>query len=366
MQILCRRQRAGMLAVKSGIGPLLLLSLSLTGCANLGYYWQSASGQLDLVGRAQPIQAVLDNPATAEPVRRKLAAVLEIREFASGALQLPDNDSYRRYADLERPYAVWNVFAAPEFSVQAEQWCFPVAGCVNYRGYFAKQAADKFAAGLEQQGYDVFVGGVPAYSTLGWFSDPVLNTFIHYSENEIARLIFHELSHQLLYVKDDSVFNESFAVSVETEGMRRWLESTGSLEQRNAFERAQQRKARFIGLIQKYRSELAALYGTPLSDEKKRETKADLLLALQKEYRQLKESLGGVSRYDVWLAQLPNNAHLASVAIYTEFVPAFQALLAQQQGDLSVFYAAAQEIARLPKDERTRYLQNLMDKSKAQ
>ncbi len=350
-----------MIALKLKILASLALIIGLTGCANMGYYWQSARGQLDLAGRAQPIQTVIDDPATAEPLKKKLTAVLEIRAFASRELQLPDNNSYRRYADLQRSYAVWNVFAAPEFSIQPKEWCFPVAGCVNYHGYFAKDAAEQFAAGLQQQGYDVFVGGVPAYSTLGWFNDPVLNTFIKYSDAEIARLIFHELAHQLLYVRDDSVFNESFAVTVETEGMRRWLESKGSIEQRNAFALAQQRKKEFISLLQKYRTKLAALYTTAQSDEEKREGKAELFKNLQEEYRQLKTSWGNFNRYDAWLTQAPNNAQLASVAIYTELVPAFQALLAQQQGDLPLFYQAVKKIAQLPKEEITAQLHELHD-----
>jgi predicted aminopeptidase len=215
--MLCRKSAA-----------LLVLPILLAGCANLPYYFQSVRGQLDIWSRQKHIEELIANPHTAEPLRKKLRTVITIREFASTELGLPRNSSYRRYANLERPYAVWNVFAAPEFSIQPRQWCFVFAGCVNYRGYFHKGDAEAFAAEIQTEGYDVFVGGVPAYSTLGYFPDPVLNTFVNYPDPHLARLIFHELAHQVVYVRDDSVFNESFAVAVEQEGMRRWLARYGT------------------------------------------------------------------------------------------------------------------------------------------
>jgi predicted aminopeptidase len=200
---------------------ILLFLLNFCGCTQLGYYAQSVRGQLDIWRREKPIEAVIDDHAAPQTLRDKLALVLKVREFASAELALPRNGSYRRYADLQRPYVVWNVFAAAEFSTQPVQWCFAMAGCVNYRGYFAKDDADAFAVTAAAQGHDIYVGGVPAYSTLGWFADPVLNTFVHYPPAELARLIFHELSHQVVYVKDDTIFNESFAVTVEREGVKR-------------------------------------------------------------------------------------------------------------------------------------------------
>ena len=329
------------------------------GCANVSYYWQSVSGQLDVWRRERPVEEVIADPAVAETLKHKLARALEIRAFASRELGLPDNPSYRRYADLERPYVVWNVLATPEFSVQPLQWCFPFAGCVSYRGYFAREAAERFSGKLVEKGYDVYVGGVPAYSTLGWFSDPVLNTFIHYPEAELARLIFHELAHQVLYVRDDTVFNESFAVSVEREGVRRWLARLGDEKQREAFERQQRVRAEFSGLIQDYRKRLDALYRSRLAPDAMRGRKHAILAALEAEYQTLKTGWDGFSGYDHWFEQKPNNAQVASVAIYTQLVPAFEALLKHEGGDLVRFYAAVKALAALPVVQRNEQLRAL-------
>jgi predicted aminopeptidase len=336
------------------------LALLLAGCANVGYYLQSVSGQLEIWRRQQPIDELVGNSETPEPIKRKLALVLKIRAFASAELGLPENRSYRLYADLKRPYAVWNVFAAPEFSVQPLQWCFMLVGCVSYRGYFAKERADMFAAEYAKEGYDMYVGPVPAYSTLGWFPDPVLNTFIHYPDAELARLIFHELSHQVVYVRDDSVFNESFAVAVEQEGVRRWLARLDDPKQRASFERTQRIRAAFVQLVRNYRERLAALYKTEIPADLMRERKAEILRELEEEYQVLKrrdwEGFGG---YDAWFGRKPNNAQLASVAIYTQLVPGFQALLKREDGNLTRFYAAVRKLALLPKEERNAQLAEL-------
>jgi predicted aminopeptidase len=335
------------------------LALLVSGCSNVGYYWQSIGGQMDIWRRERPLEEVIGDAATPEPLKQKLAAVARIRDFASRELGLPDNRSYRRYADLERPFVLWNVFAAPEFSLRPEQWCFPFAGCVSYRGYFAKADADGFAAGLAGQGYDVYVGGVPAYSTLGWFADPVLNTFIHRSEAEIARLMFHELAHQLIYVRDDTVFNESFAVAVEQEGMRRWLARTGDAGQSKEFERNRRTREDFLRLIQTYRARLDALYRSGIAPAAMRERKRAILAELESEYRRVKEGWGGFAGYDRWFAAAPNNAQLASVALYAQLVPAFQSLLTREQGDLARFYAAVRALAALPKAQRDAQLAEL-------
>lgn len=335
------------------------LVLLAGGCANVGYYLQSVRGQLDIWQRERAIEAVIRDPETPAELRGRLERVVQIRDFASRELRLPDNRSYRRYADLGRPYVVWNVFAAEEFSVEPRKWCFLFAGCVGYRGYFDRAEADNFAADLARQGYDVYVAGVPAYSTLGWFADPVLNTFICFPESEIARLIFHELAHQVMYVRDDTVFNESFAVAVETEGVRRWLEHTGDERGKAEFRKAQQRRADFVALIQDYRAKLEALYRTRIAPEAMRSRKAALFAELEREYERLKAAWGGFTGYDGWFARKPNNAQIASVAIYTRQLPAFQALLRREGGDLERFYAAARKLAALEKEERDRQLREL-------
>jgi predicted aminopeptidase len=255
---------------------------------------------------------------------------------------------------------VWNVFATGELSVQPVQWCFLMVGCVSYRGYFAKENAEAFAIETARMGYDVYVGPVPAYSTLGYFTDPVLNTFIHYPDYELARLLFHELAHQVVYARDDTVFNESFAVAVEQEGMRRWLARPGNAGQDAAFSRAQRIRAGFIALVQKHREALAALYRSDLASEAKRARKAEILRVLDQEYRKVRdEQWGGYAGYDAWFARTPNNAQLVSVAIYSQMVPAFQALLERESGDLPRFYRAVKELAALPRQEREEKLRAL-------
>jgi predicted aminopeptidase len=328
---------------------MLLLA---SGCSNVGYYWQSMNGQLEIWRRERPVEQVIADPASTQALKERLARVNEIRDFASRELALPDNRSYRSYADLDRPFVVWNVFATPEFSVQPQQWCLLFAGCVSYRGYFSKQEADRFAAGLAAEGGDVYVGGVPAYSTLGYFDDPVLNTFVNYPTYEVARLLFHELAHQVAYAKDDSVFNESFAVSVEQEGLRRWLAKNGDERQQETFERAQHIRGEFIEMVGLYRGRLEALYRTRIAPDAMREKKREILAGLETEYQARRKTWGGYTGYDRWFSHRPNNAQLASVAIYTRLVPEFEALLAREGGDLGRFYAAVKELAALPKDQR--------------
>lgn len=340
------------------VGICLLFALG--GCANFGYYLQSVSGQLDIWKRERDIEKLILDPATPAALKTKFATVLRIREFASGELGLPRNESYRRYADLQRQYVVWNVFATAEFSTQPEQWCFVFAGCVGYRGYFAKSDAEHFAAALSAQGYDVFVGGVPAYSTLGWFADPALNTFMHYPEVEIARLVFHELAHQIVYVKDDSVFNESFAVAVELEGVRRWLERNGNAQQQRQFEQRSRQRRAFAGLLHKYRERLDVLYQMRLAPEAMRDRKTAILGEMEQEYQHMKAEWGGFAGYDRWFARKPNNAQIASVSIYTQMVPAFQALFERQGRDLGRFYTAVKTLARLDKAQRNDAMQLLL------
>ena len=330
--------------------------VAAAGCSTLSYYGQAIGGHLEVMHRAEPIPERIADPATAPELRARLERVLAIREFASRALALPDNGSYRNYADIGRPFVVWNVFAAPEFSIEPRQSCFPVTGCVGYRGYYAQGAAEAFGDGLREDGFDVFVYGVAAYSTLGWFDDPVLSTFIRYPDADLARLVFHELAHQVVYVKGDTTFNESFAVAVEEEGLRRWLAKHSTPAEREAYAASRARRAEFVKLVLRYRERAAQLYREPLSDEAKRAAKAKLFAELGADYGELKaKQWGGFPGYDRFFAGV-NNAHLASVAAYEELVPAFRALLAREGGDLPRFYAAVKEIAALPKPERDRAL----------
>ncbi|HXZ92272.1 MAG TPA: aminopeptidase [Burkholderiales bacterium] len=330
--------------------------LALSGCETLSYYAQAVGGQFELMRKAQPVSEWIADPATPPALRQRLELAERMRAFASQELKLPDNGSYRSYARLERPYVVWNVFAAPEFSVAPVESCFPVAGCVDYRGFFARADAERYAAELRAKGLDVFSYGVPAYSTLGWFDDPLLSTFIGYPDWELARLMFHELAHQLVYVKGDTTFNESFAVTVEDEGVRRWLESEGRSGELAAFREAEARKRAFVDLIEEARARLAHVYAERLAPDAMRAAKQAELARLAGRYAALKERWGGYSGYDRLMAE-PNNALLASISAYTQLVPAFRRELAAVHGDLGAFYARVKALARLPKGERDALLE---------
>jgi predicted aminopeptidase len=335
-----------------------LLLVTLGGCSSIHYYAQAVHGEMSLIGAAKPIDEVLDDPNTSDKLKAKLTKVQQIRQYAVTELSLPDNGSYKRYTDLHRQYVLWNVVATPELSLTPKQWCFPIAGCVSYRGYYDKDDALAYAAELRAQGYDVEIAGVPAYSTLGWFSDPVLSTFISYSDAELARMIFHELAHQEVYAPGDSQFNESFATSVEEVGVDRWLTQFGSEQMRKDLTDTEKRGRDFLVLLLKYRKRLELLYASPASDDEKRAQKAASFQALKDEYQTLKQSWGGYAGYDRWFAEPLNNAHLASIATYHDFVPAFKALLQQEQ-TFPKFYEAVRDLSKLDKEERHRRLTEL-------
>lgn len=323
----------------------------LAGCSNVTYYMQSIHGQMMVLWARESIADVVANPATPPALKSRLERTLAIRDFASHELGLPDNPSYRTYADLQRRFVVWNVFAAEEFSIEPRQFCFLIVGCVGYRGYFALSEAEDFARELRGEGLDVFVSGVPAYSTLGWFDDPVLNTFINYPDYELARLVFHELAHQVVYVKNDSEFNESFAATVEAEGVRRWIARNGDEQMRASFELMSERRAEFAMLVLKHREALATLYRLRIAPREMRTRKAQVFADLRRDYELMKSRWGGYAGYDRFFADV-NNANLASVAIYNALVPQFQQLIAKHNGDLAAFYAEAKELAALGKEER--------------
>jgi len=336
----------------------IILLVLLAGCTTAEYYWQGIRGQFDLLGRAQPIASVVDE--TGDPVlKHKLERVVAIRNYASRELGLPDNLSYRRYAQLDRRFVLWNVFAAPELSLKPLQWCFPIAGCVNYRGYFSEAAARTEAAELVATGDDVHVGGVPAYSTLGWFDDPVLSSFVRWPETEVARLIFHELAHQLLYVKSDSIFNESFATAVEEAGLARWLAARRDPQLAKQAARADRLRAKFRNLVRTTRDKLYEIYASSLSDDDKRRGKAETIAAMAAAYETAKAGEPGLSGYDRWFAQKPNNAALAAIGIYTDRVPAFRELLHESDDDLPAFYERVRALAAKPKPLREAELDSL-------
>ena len=332
------------------------LVLTSTGCAQLSYYAQATQGQLGLVASAKPIDQWLADPNVSDQLKQRLTRTQQIRKFAVQELELPDNGSYTKYADLNRPYVVWNVIATPELSMKPVQWCFPIAGCVDYRGYYRKEDAQRFANDLRSQGYEVRISGVPAYSTLGWFDDPVLSTFIAYPEAEVARMLFHELAHQVAYAPGDTPFNESFATTVESIGVEQWLDKHGNPDSRERYREFRQRKRDFIDLLTQHRLRLEEVFASDISDDEKRNQKALVITSLEQAYHQIKdEKWGGYSGYDQWFNEPITNAHFVLVATYEELVPAFQALHAKS-GSLKKFYANVQEMAKQDKARRREQL----------
>jgi predicted aminopeptidase len=316
--------------------PVLGIAL-VAGCQSLAYYTQAIGGHLKVLARARPVEEVLADPNTTLELRQRLDTARRIRHFASKSLGLPDNGSYLSYAELDRSYVVWNVFAAPEFSVEPKKECFPFTGCVSYRGFYSETDARKHAEKLRKEGFDVYVGGVPAYSTLGWSDDPLLSTFIKYPDAQLARLVFHELAHQVVYARDDTTFNESFAVAVEEEGVKRWLESEGRASELAAFRASQQRKRELAERVTQVRERLAAIYKMNLSREAMLEHKRG-------EWERLRTTYPAIPAE-------ANNAFLASIAVYTELVPAFEQLLAESR-NLEDFYRRVKKLAADDKSKR--------------
>jgi predicted aminopeptidase len=333
--------------IRAAVAIALIASLS-GGC----YLLQSAEGQLSLMSKREAIARVIDNPGTPPKLRAQLQSVTAIRDFASRELGLPDNGSYRKYADIGRAYVVWNVVAAPEFSVDAKKWCFPIVGCVAYRGYFVEARARRFAAGLHAQGFDVVVGGVAAYSTLGHFDDPILSTMVNWDDAELAAIIFHELTHQLLYVRNDASFNEALATTVEEEGVRRWLSSLGRERDLEEHLLQQKRYLQVIALMSGTREQLRLLYASGLPPPLMRERKRQAFEALRETYAALRAQWGGHAPFDAWFAQDINNAHLASIATYFACVPGFERELQAVGGNLPDFYRRVRELAKMDQPRR--------------
>jgi predicted aminopeptidase len=344
-------KRSGWRAV--AVIALLLGVLQIEGC----YYMQAIRGQMELMGKRQPIPEVINDEASPDDLKDRLAIVLEARDYAVETLLLPDNKSYRTYADLGRDYVVWNVFAAPEFSLTPKTWCYPVAGCVAYRGYFAEAAARDKAADLEEDGYDVSVGGVSAYSTLGKFADPVLSTMMRWSDVQLVNTIFHELAHQKLYIKGDTAFNESFATAVADIGVDWWLDDKGTLGGAAGFRENRGLRRSMMALVESAKVELTEVYESQKSNDAKRLRKRQILDRLSADAGAMVSGTGTRN----WLAAPLNNAQLASLALYEGYQGAFAEILLGCEQQLDCFYAEAEKLAALDKDERHRRLDEMAD-----
>jgi predicted aminopeptidase len=335
--------------VRAALQVAFLLQASLlSGC----YELQAARGQAQLMLERKPIARLIGDPSTPHALREQLQEVIAMRDFATRELGLPDNGSYRGYADVGRNYVVWNVFAAPEFSVQAKQWCYPIIGCVAYRGYFEERKARRLARSLRARGFDVAVGGVAAYSTLGHFDDPILSTMLGWSDVELASIVFHELTHQLLYVPNDSPFNEALATLVEQEGVRRWLRAQGRDHDLGDYSLQHEHYTEVTDLLIGARAELESLYASRLEAPDMREKKRAVFEAMRASYAVLRTQWGGHAPFDEWFEGDINNAHLVSIATYERCVPGFARELAGVGGDLGRFYERAREIARMEPSAR--------------
>ena len=344
--------------------PIALLTLLLAGCDSLSYYGQAIAGQMSLLQQRQDIAELLKDPALSAPTRHQLTLVLELRQFAEHELHLPAGKHYSTYVDLHREFVVWNVFAAPGFSLEPVKWCYPVAGCAGYRGYFAESDAKDFAARLQQQGFDTYVGGVSAYSTLGWFNDPVPSSMLRHDDAHLAGTIFHELAHQLLYVSGDTGFNESFATLVEQEGQQRWLrtlpDASGQQQALVELHASRLQQQQFVALVLQTTRELGELYKQKLPVAEMHSRKAEIQSTLRQRYQVLKAAWNGYNGYDRWFAADLNNAQLATITTYNQWVPALQELLRRQSGDLPRFYDAARQLSRLSSAEREQKLRELL------
>jgi predicted aminopeptidase len=356
-----------------------MLGSTMVGCS-VRYYAQAVAGEASMMFASRPVADWLADPATPDELRQRLQLAARIRAFASLRLGLPNNRSYTRYADLHRTSAIWNVFAAPPLSLTLKTWCYPLLGCAGYRGYFDQSAAQDLAQTLTKDGLDTHVAPVPAYSTLGWLPDPLLNTFINWPEPELARLIFHELAHQILYVRDDTRFNESFATAVERAGLRRWVNERDDPSLRRQYEQYRLRHDDLLRLVEETRQQLQALYsigpgvqGTgartqPADGEDPRlAQKRQILAQLPLRYERVRDQRwDGFAGYDGFFHTPWNNARIAAMAAYNDDVPAFETLLAREGGDLPRFFAAVKKLAALDAGAREAALRELSGATEAQ
>ncbi len=362
----CRRVIAALL--------LFCVVAVLSGCRTIGFYSQAFKGQCQLITRRESIRRLLEDPKTPPLLRERLALVQELRRFAQDQLALPVDGHYQNYVDLHRDFVVWNVEATPEFSLAPKSWWYPIVGRLDYQGYFAEEGARSYGEWLRAKGYEVHYSGASAYSTLGWFKDPVLSTFLFGPETEVAETLFHELGHQVAFARGDTDFNEAFATTAGQEGTRRWLRSLNDPELLAGYERSLSRNLEFVGIVMKARGRLEMLYGdTRGSDgkilgsrepfiadpERMLEEKQRIIMALRREYASLKESWGGNSDYDDWFDEPINNAKINSVAAYYDLIPGFEQLLRSNQGDLDEFYKKARRLADAPREQRHQQLKRL-------
>lgn len=335
---------------------LLVVSL-LSGCASINYYRQSIQGQIEVLQKRQAIDDVLNNNDIPYSLRNKLNTVLILRDFSIQQLGLPKNNSYISYADLERNYVIWNIFATKEFSLEPVKWCYLIVGCLSYRGYFSQSDAQQHATVLEKQGYDIYLGGVSAYSTLGWFDDPVLNTMLRWSDIRLATVMFHELAHQQLYIKNDTEFNEAYADAVAHIGVTRWLKRNADKIVLKKYEQSQYQEKKFIDLVMRYKSLLTNIYQSPENEELKRKQKEVTLQQMSNDYFKISATWKN-NTYKTWFSTGINNAKLAAIVTYRKYVPAFMEIYEKLEKDLSRFYLYSKSLSNCKPLKRKEILEN--------
>ncbi|MEH6910638.1 MAG: aminopeptidase [Oceanicoccus sp.] len=356
--VLCRGRESPLFIVLKTVTLVIVCSLVLTACESIGYYSQAISGHWQILRQRQSIETLISDESVDGDLRKRLQYLQSVRKFATSELFLPDNNSYRYYSDIGREFVVWNVFAANEFSVTPKQWCFPFAGCVDYKGYFSRQDAVDYATRLNSEGYDTHVGGVVAYSTLGWFDDPVLNTFISQDDMRLAGLVFHELAHQKLYLPGETGFNESFAMAVEIAGIERWFGQSSRTT--SDYMKSQRIRADFVATMLGGRQQLALLYQTEIPVTAMKRGKQDVIdQMIDDAYMSFKRRWDGIDTYDRWLG-LPdrphlNNAKLSTVSSYYQMLPIFEKILSEEGGDLAAFYRRVEKLAALSKGQRQQF-----------
>lgn len=350
------------LALAGLLGLVVLVGFS--GCQELSYYGQAAAGEYRILAKQEPIQELMTDPDTPPKLKVKFGQVLKIRQFAQDEMKLPADEVYLKYTDLHRPHVVWNVNVAPALSLDPKTWWFPIVGAASYRGYFHEEAAKAYAEKWKQKGWDVYVDGVDAYSTLGWFHDPLLNTFIYEPEADLADLIFHELAHRRLFVNGDTDFNESYATTVAAEGVRRWFAAHPNPHAYAEYQDGLAHDSQFIQLVMDTRQELQAVYDNKqMPDPEKLRRKEEIITELRVKYAALKKSWGGDAGYDNWFAEPINNAKLNTVSAYYKYGPAFRELIRINGGDMEKFYNAVTALGEMPEKKRHAALDAYLEKA---
>jgi predicted aminopeptidase len=349
--------------VRSSFLAVLCLAMAIcfSGCQSFSFYRQAIGGEYEILAHRESIIKLMADPKTPPKLKAKFEQVIKIRKFAAEELKLPADEIYLKYTDLHRPYVVWNVNIAPPLSLDPKTWWFPVVGRASYRGYFSEESAIRYAKPWEKNGWDVYIGGVEAYSTLGWFHDPLLNTFIYEPEADLAELIFHELAHRRLFIKGDTDFNEAYATAVAAEGLRRWFLASSNPKAYERHQAALAHDKQFVQLVMDTRQELQAVYTDGhLTDAEKLKRKEEIIAELRSKYAVVKKSWGGDNAYDEWFSEPINNAKLNTISAYYEFTPAFQALIRAQGGDMEKFYAAVAVLGKMPIEQRHEALEQYL------